>query len=80
MRKRIALVIQLFRESGKALYAMPALLLQPIYVSVFLRAVLLNFQVKTYIYIFFFHFADLYFGWTNNGWLDLSVDVDREFR
>ncbi|XP_076661586.1 choline transporter-like protein 1 isoform X3 [Halictus rubicundus] len=31
MRKRIALVMQLFREAGKAVYAMPALLLQPIY-------------------------------------------------
>ncbi|XP_043283777.1 choline transporter-like protein 1 isoform X2 [Venturia canescens] len=31
MRKRIALVVQLFREAGKAVYAMPALLLQPIY-------------------------------------------------
>lgn len=33
MRKRIALVAQLFREAGKAVYAMPAILLQPIYVS-----------------------------------------------
>ncbi|XP_043504318.1 choline transporter-like protein 1 isoform X2 [Polistes fuscatus] len=31
MRKRIALVMQLFREAGKAVYSMPALLLQPIY-------------------------------------------------
>uniref|UniRef100_A0A0C9Q0I8 Choline transporter-like protein n=1 Tax=Fopius arisanus TaxID=64838 RepID=A0A0C9Q0I8_9HYME len=31
MRKRIALVVQLFREAGKAVYSMPALLLQPIY-------------------------------------------------
>lgn len=31
MRKRIALVIQLFRESGKAVYAMPAILLIPIF-------------------------------------------------
>lgn len=31
MRKRIALVMQLFREAGKAVYAMPVLLLQPIY-------------------------------------------------
>lgn len=35
MRKRIALVMQLFREAGKAVCAMPALLLQPIYVSIF---------------------------------------------
>lgn len=34
MRKRIALVVQLFREAGKAVYAMPALLLQPIYVRI----------------------------------------------
>ncbi|XP_032681859.1 choline transporter-like protein 1 isoform X2 [Odontomachus brunneus] len=31
MRKRIALVMQLFREAGKAVCAMPALLFQPIY-------------------------------------------------
>ncbi|XP_026670427.1 choline transporter-like protein 1 isoform X2 [Ceratina calcarata] len=31
MRKRIALVMQLFREAGKAVYSMPVLLLQPIY-------------------------------------------------
>ncbi|XP_076171666.1 choline transporter-like protein 1 isoform X2 [Ptiloglossa arizonensis] len=31
MRKRIALVMQLFREAGKAVYSMPALLLQPVY-------------------------------------------------
>ncbi|XP_015587340.1 choline transporter-like protein 1 isoform X2 [Cephus cinctus] len=31
MRRRIALVLQLFREAGKAVYSMPALLLQPIY-------------------------------------------------
>lgn len=31
MRKRIALVMQLFREAGKAVYAMPVLLLQPVY-------------------------------------------------
>ena len=32
MRKRIALVVQLFKEAGKAVYFMPALFLQPIYV------------------------------------------------
>ncbi|XP_011067500.1 PREDICTED: choline transporter-like protein 1 isoform X3 [Acromyrmex echinatior] len=31
MRKRIELVMQLFREAGKAVYSMPALLFQPIY-------------------------------------------------
>ncbi|KAK2586916.1 hypothetical protein KPH14_009848 [Odynerus spinipes] len=31
MRKRIALVMQLFREAGKAVSSMPALLLQPVY-------------------------------------------------
>ncbi|XP_033307400.1 choline transporter-like protein 1 [Bombus bifarius] len=31
MRKRIALVMQLFHEAGKAVYAMPVLLLQPVY-------------------------------------------------
>ncbi|XP_033207562.1 choline transporter-like protein 1 isoform X2 [Belonocnema kinseyi] len=31
MRKRIALVVQLFREAGKAVYAMPVLLFQPVY-------------------------------------------------
>ncbi|XP_018373399.1 PREDICTED: choline transporter-like protein 1 [Trachymyrmex cornetzi] len=31
MRKRIKLVIQLFREASKAVYSMPALLFQPIY-------------------------------------------------
>ncbi|KAF7993255.1 hypothetical protein HCN44_006315 [Aphidius gifuensis] len=31
LRKRIALVIQLFHEAGKAVYSMPALLLQPVY-------------------------------------------------
>ena len=35
MRKRIALVVQLFKEAGKAVYSMPALLLQPIYVCLF---------------------------------------------
>lgn len=34
MRKRIALVMQLFREAGKAVASMPALLLQPIYTYV----------------------------------------------
>lgn len=34
MRTRIELVMQLFREAGKAVCAMPALLFQPIYVSI----------------------------------------------
>ena len=33
MRKRIQLVVQLFREAGKAIASMPILLLQPILVS-----------------------------------------------
>lgn len=33
MRKRIQLVIQLFKESGKAISAMPLLLFQPILVK-----------------------------------------------
>lgn len=36
MRKRIALVMQLFHEAGKAVYAMPVLLLQPVYVRKYL--------------------------------------------
>jgi len=34
MRKRIELVMQLFREAGKAVCAMPVLLFQPILVSI----------------------------------------------
>ncbi|XP_034186152.2 choline transporter-like protein 1 isoform X2 [Osmia lignaria lignaria] len=45
MRKRIALVMQLFREAGKAVYAMPALLLQPIYTYL-----LIGFTVCAWIY------------------------------
>ncbi|XP_076246590.1 choline transporter-like protein 1 isoform X2 [Calliopsis andreniformis] len=45
MRKRIALVIQLFREAGKAVYAMPVLLLQPIYTYL-----LIGFTVCAWIY------------------------------
>jgi len=33
MRSRIALVVQLFKESGKAIQSMPLLLLQPMVVS-----------------------------------------------
>lgn len=33
MRKRIALVVQLFKESGKAIQSMPLLLVQPMVVS-----------------------------------------------
>lgn len=33
MRKRIQLVVQLFREAGKAVTSMPVLLLQPVLVS-----------------------------------------------
>ncbi|XP_072754368.1 choline transporter-like protein 1 isoform X1 [Anoplolepis gracilipes] len=36
MRKRIELVMQLFREAGKAVCAMPALLFQPIYTYLFI--------------------------------------------
>lgn len=36
MRKRIALVMQLFHEAGKAVYTMPVLLLQPVYVRKYL--------------------------------------------
>lgn len=35
MRKRIALVVQLFKEAGKALQSMPLLMFQPIWVSIF---------------------------------------------
>ncbi|XP_017760049.1 PREDICTED: choline transporter-like protein 1 isoform X2 [Eufriesea mexicana] len=45
MRKRIALVMQLFREAGKAVYAMPALLLQPIYTYL-----LIGFTVCAWVY------------------------------
>nr|XP_033320907.1 choline transporter-like protein 1 isoform X1 [Megalopta genalis]XP_033320908.1 choline transporter-like protein 1 isoform X1 [Megalopta genalis]XP_033320909.1 choline transporter-like protein 1 isoform X1 [Megalopta genalis]XP_033320910.1 choline transporter-like protein 1 isoform X1 [Megalopta genalis] len=45
MRKRIALVMQLFREAGKAVYAMPALLLQPIYTYL-----LIGFVVCAWVY------------------------------
>jgi solute carrier family 44 protein 1 (choline transporter-like protein) len=34
MRKRIKLVIQLFKEAGKAISSMPLLLLEPILVSI----------------------------------------------
>lgn len=33
MRRRIALVVQLFKESGKAIQSMPLLLIQPMVVS-----------------------------------------------
>ena len=33
LRKRIALVVQLFKEAGKAVHAMPLLILQPLVVS-----------------------------------------------
>ena len=48
MRKRIALVIQLFKEAGKAVHSMPVLLLQPIYVSFYLfnRRQLLTFKIQ----------------------------------
>ncbi|KAG5877891.1 hypothetical protein JTB14_005130 [Gonioctena quinquepunctata] len=39
MRKRIKLVVQLFKESGKAIAAMPLLLLEPILTFVFVVAV-----------------------------------------
>ncbi|XP_076639514.1 choline transporter-like protein 1 isoform X2 [Colletes latitarsis] len=45
MRKRIALVMQLFREAGKAVYAMPVLLLQPIYTYL-----LIGFTVCAWVY------------------------------
>lgn len=45
MRKRIALVMQLFREAGKAVYAMPALLLQPVYTYL-----LIGFTVCGWVY------------------------------
>ncbi|XP_012522931.1 choline transporter-like protein 1 isoform X1 [Monomorium pharaonis] len=45
MRKRIELVVQLFREAGKAVYSMPALLLQPIYTYL-----LIGFTVVAWIY------------------------------
>lgn len=45
MRRRIALVSQLFKETGKAIYSMPGLLLQPIYVSRLL------FQLKSLLFI-----------------------------
>lgn len=35
MRKRIALVAQLFKEAGKALHSMPFLLLEPLVVILF---------------------------------------------
>ena len=34
LRKRIALVVQLFKEAGKAVQAMPLLILQPLWVSI----------------------------------------------
>lgn len=55
MRRRIALVSQLFKETGKAIYSMPGLLLQPIYVCKFLyyffhtssaRAVCVLYRIK----------------------------------
>ncbi|XP_014474757.1 PREDICTED: choline transporter-like protein 1 [Dinoponera quadriceps] len=45
MRKRIALVMQLFREAGKAVCAMPALLFQPIYTYL-----LIGFTMIAWIY------------------------------
>ncbi|XP_029175076.1 choline transporter-like protein 1 isoform X2 [Nylanderia fulva] len=45
MRKRIELVMQLFREAGKAVCAMPALLFQPIYTYLFI-----GFTVVAWIY------------------------------
>lgn len=37
MRSRIALVVQLFKESGKAIQSMPMLLIQPMVVSLHLK-------------------------------------------
>ncbi|XP_077273063.1 choline transporter-like protein 1 isoform X3 [Temnothorax americanus] len=45
MRKRIELVMHLFREAGKAVYSMPALLFQPIYTYL-----LIGFTVVAWIY------------------------------
>ncbi|XP_067207426.1 choline transporter-like protein 1 isoform X2 [Linepithema humile] len=45
MRKRIELVMQLFREAGKAVGAMPALLFQPVYTYL-----LIGFTVVAWVY------------------------------
>ncbi|XP_071631201.1 choline transporter-like protein 1 isoform X1 [Temnothorax longispinosus] len=45
MRKRIELVMHLFREAGKAVYSMPALLFQPIYTYL-----LIGFTVVAWVY------------------------------
>lgn len=39
MRNRIALVVQLFKESGKAIQSMPLLLIQPMVVSLFFKII-----------------------------------------
>ena len=41
MRKRIDLVVSLFREAGKAIHAMPLLLFQPIWVNLSLKCTVL---------------------------------------
>lgn len=82
MRKRIALVMQLFREAGKAVCAMPALLFQPIYVSTFqssyTRAVFhfakeKNVNAKSY-------FPDVFADRPHDDRVDLFNAVDRERR
>ncbi|KAK0163239.1 hypothetical protein PV327_006944 [Microctonus hyperodae] len=57
MRKRIALVVQLFREAGKAVYAMPALLLQPIYTYLLIG---LSFGAWIYCLLWIESAGDLY--------------------
>lgn len=59
MRKRIALVVQLFKEAGKAVYSMPALLLQPIYVSRIYKLYLLNWLIK-FVNKNFFYYRHIY--------------------
>ncbi|XP_034942044.1 choline transporter-like protein 1 isoform X2 [Chelonus insularis] len=71
MRKRIALVAQLFREAGKAVYSMPALLLQPIYTYIFIG---LSFVGWVYCILWIESAGDLYKK-QKNGHLHYSKDA-----
>lgn len=82
MRKRIALVMQLFREAGKAVCAMPALLLQPIYVGIsfcplYQSSVLSNRTLSCEREILF---SDVSTHWVYSSGVDLLHPLDRERR
>ncbi|XP_053593865.1 choline transporter-like protein 1 isoform X1 [Microplitis demolitor] len=73
MRRRIALVSQLFKETGKAIYSMPGLLLQPIYTYIIISASLIGWL---YVMLWIESAGDLYknkkghFHYKKNGLLE----------